>query len=189
MQKKRSGKAGLGVLLVTGIAFIIGSTVIGIVIKCPTQVQCFLLYTLIGVGMGGIFFNSAEQSTVSYKGLKFSFKIAGCIAVPILLYLINPIDRIKANGCNVPKDVAISTEPLQLSQDSLRKQKPEKMPQLSLDTPKVIKQDSFHPKPPAGNITLAKDKTEQCKGLTKKGTRCKHYTSNANGYCYQHQPG
>lgn len=30
-------------------------------------------------------------------------------------------------------------------------------------------------------------KTVQCKGLTKAGTRCKHKTSIANGYCYQHQ--
>lgn len=31
--------------------------------------------------------------------------------------------------------------------------------------------------------------TVQCKGLTKSGTRCKHMTRIANGYCYQHQPG
>ena len=30
--------------------------------------------------------------------------------------------------------------------------------------------------------------TTQCKGLTKAGTRCKHMTAIANGYCYQHQP-
>lgn len=30
--------------------------------------------------------------------------------------------------------------------------------------------------------------TVQCKGYTKAGTRCKHRTSIANGYCYQHQP-
>jgi hypothetical protein len=26
----------------------------------------------------------------------------------------------------------------------------------------------------------------RCKGLTKKGTRCKHRTKIANGYCFQH---
>lgn len=30
--------------------------------------------------------------------------------------------------------------------------------------------------------------TAQCLGTTKAGTRCKHRTSIANGYCYQHQP-
>lgn len=29
-------------------------------------------------------------------------------------------------------------------------------------------------------------KTTQCKGITKKGTRCQHMTTIANGYCYQH---
>src|SRR3954465_15920253 len=28
----------------------------------------------------------------------------------------------------------------------------------------------------------------QCMGTTKNGTRCKHMTRIANGYCYQHQP-
>jgi hypothetical protein len=31
--------------------------------------------------------------------------------------------------------------------------------------------------------------TVQCKGLTKSGSRCKHMTRIANGYCFQHQPG
>ncbi len=31
--------------------------------------------------------------------------------------------------------------------------------------------------------------TVQCKGKTKAGTRCKHMTKIANGYCFQHQPG
>lgn len=30
--------------------------------------------------------------------------------------------------------------------------------------------------------------TVQCLGSTKAGARCKHRTSIANGYCYQHQP-
>ena len=30
--------------------------------------------------------------------------------------------------------------------------------------------------------------TARCKGFTKAGHHCKHMTSIANGYCYQHQP-
>jgi len=30
--------------------------------------------------------------------------------------------------------------------------------------------------------------TVQCQGLTKRGTRCKHMTSIADGYCFQHRP-
>jgi hypothetical protein len=30
--------------------------------------------------------------------------------------------------------------------------------------------------------------TVQCKGRTKRGTRCQHRTSIGDGYCYQHRP-
>ncbi len=30
--------------------------------------------------------------------------------------------------------------------------------------------------------------TVQCKGQTQKGTRCRHMTRIANGYCFQHNP-
>jgi hypothetical protein len=157
MQKKKSVKASMSsdVLIVTGILFIIGSTVIGLVIKCPTQVQCLNVYTLIGVGMACIFLKSAEQSSVSYKSLKFSFKIAGCIAVPILLYLINPIDRIKANGCAQTNVTRLEHGPEGAKDENKEK---------------------------GQNISV------QCNGITKRGTRCKHYTYISNGYCSQHQP-
>ena len=41
----------------------------------------------------------------------------------------------------------------------------------------------YQQKKPKGEST-----TVQCKGLTKAGTRCKHKTSIANGYCFQHIP-
>jgi len=37
--------------------------------------------------------------------------------------------------------------------------------------------------------TSGEDKTVQCRGYTKKGTRCQHMTRIANGYCFQHNPG
>jgi hypothetical protein len=48
---------------------------------------------------------------------------------------------------------------------------------------------------PAGSYSTPQTKkpqgegtTVQCKGTTKVGTRCKHMTRIANGYCFQHQP-
>jgi len=38
------------------------------------------------------------------------------------------------------------------------------------------------------NTAQGQNQTVQCKGTTKKGTRCKHKTSIANGYCSQHNP-
>lgn len=43
-------------------------------------------------------------------------------------------------------------------------------------------------KMPPLNKTKGTNKTVQCNGQTKAGNRCKHMTSIANGYCYQHQP-
>lgn len=36
------------------------------------------------------------------------------------------------------------------------------------------------------NKSVGLSESMQCKGTTKKGTRCKHKTKIANGYCYQH---
>jgi len=41
---------------------------------------------------------------------------------------------------------------------------------------------------PPGNKAKGENQTVQCKGFTKNGTRCKHMTSIANGYCFQHNP-
>lgn len=38
------------------------------------------------------------------------------------------------------------------------------------------------------NQARGQSQTVQCKGTTKKGNRCKHMTSIANGYCFQHNP-
>jgi hypothetical protein len=48
--------------------------------------------------------------------------------------------------------------------------------------PQTLNTTNFYKKPQGQNVTA------QCLGTTKAGTRCKHRTSIANGYCYQHQP-
>ncbi len=50
--------------------------------------------------------------------------------------------------------------------------------------PVFVVSKSSETKKPAGEAR----NTVQCKGITKAGNRCKHNTSIANGYCYQHQP-
>ena len=40
----------------------------------------------------------------------------------------------------------------------------------------------------SSNNAHGQNTTVQCAGKTKKGTRCKHQTSIANGYCFQHNP-
>ncbi|WP_148380386.1 DUF5763 domain-containing protein [Bizionia gelidisalsuginis] len=38
----------------------------------------------------------------------------------------------------------------------------------------------------ASNKAVEQSESERCRGFTKKGSRCKHNTRIANGYCYQH---
>lgn len=40
----------------------------------------------------------------------------------------------------------------------------------------------------SSNTARGKSNTVQCKGKTASGNRCKHMTSIANGYCFQHNP-
>lgn len=49
--------------------------------------------------------------------------------------------------------------------------------------PTVQKSNNF-----VSKSTKGTSNTVQCKGKTKKSTRCKHRTSIGNGYCFQHNP-
>lgn len=40
---------------------------------------------------------------------------------------------------------------------------------------------------PVVHKARGQNNTTQCRGLTKAGSRCRHMTQIANGYCYQHQ--
>jgi Family of unknown function (DUF5763) len=42
---------------------------------------------------------------------------------------------------------------------------------------------------PVVHKAQGQDKGVQCRGLTKSGKRCRHFTKIGNGYCFQHQPG
>jgi methylphosphotriester-DNA--protein-cysteine methyltransferase len=60
--------------------------------------------------------------------------------------------------------------------------------ELGLEPCKICKPESVSSETPTKKAKGEAYTTVQCRGLTKAGTRCKHMTSIANGYCYQHQP-
>ena len=186
MQKKRPEVASIMpiVLLVTGIIFIVGAMTIGFLIECPTRFQCFLVYTVVGIGMAGIFLKSVGQTSFGYNGEKLSLRVVGCIAVPFLLYIINPIDRIKGNGCEPPVQQIVA-EPIPQAPVGLISKQPE------AEKPRKANGEVIKPRIPSKpkiDDTVIRKTTVQCNGLTKAGAQCKHYTHNINGYCNQHQP-
>lgn len=187
MRKKRPDVASIMpiVLLITGIVSMIGATLICILIKCPTADHRFLMYTFVGIGLPGIFLKSAGQTSVVYKSLKFSIRIVGCIAVTFLLYFVNPIDRIKGNGCEPPVQQMIAEPipqaPVGLISKQPEPEKPRKTTDGEINKPQI-------PSKPKIDDTVIRKTTVQCNGFTKAGAQCKHYTHNLNGYCNQHQP-
>jgi hypothetical protein len=58
---------------------------------------------------------------------------------------------------------------------------------LGLSPCKICNPPAIPASSPAGK-EKGEGTTVQCKGITKKGTRCKHMTRIANGYCFQHGP-
>ena len=53
---------------------------------------------------------------------------------------------------------------------------------------KICKPQNIYSGSPTPHKAQGENETVQCNGFTKAGNRCKHKTSIANGYCYQHQP-
>jgi len=58
---------------------------------------------------------------------------------------------------------------------------------LGLSPCKICKPEMTYSQPQT-NRPQGQNRTVQCKGITKAGNRCKHMTSIANGYCFQHNP-
>lgn len=60
--------------------------------------------------------------------------------------------------------------------------------ELGLQPCKICRPQNIYATSPTTNKAQGEGTTVQCSGTTKAGTRCKHMTRIANGYCFQHQP-
>ena len=60
--------------------------------------------------------------------------------------------------------------------------------ELGLEPCKICKPPAISSSNTSANKAQGQGATMQCRGTTKAGARCKHMTSIANGYCFQHQP-
>lgn len=59
--------------------------------------------------------------------------------------------------------------------------------ELGLQPCKICKPATL-PGAPSHKPASGEGTSNQCKGQTKAGSRCKHMTRIGNGFCYQHQP-
>jgi len=60
--------------------------------------------------------------------------------------------------------------------------------EMGLEACKICKPQNINASGSSTNKGQSQGTTVQCSGITKSGTRCRHMTRIANGYCFQHQP-
>jgi hypothetical protein len=108
--------------------------------------------------------------------LYYGSKTAALIQLLRLLLLQKADAKYHTANCHTVKNVS---EAITIS----------KARELGLQPCKICKPATVAPQNPvSSNPQGTGTETTQCSGLTKAGTRCKHMTRIANGYCFQHQP-
>lgn len=88
------------ILRLIGLVLIVLATTISLVLNCPTNIQLFIIYALMGIGLALIFPKSADKSTGKINMGNWGFTVAGGIVLPIALIIINPIQWWKQDNCN-----------------------------------------------------------------------------------------
>lgn len=84
---------------VAGVLFFILAVVFGLGIKCPSNVQLIIIYSLMGVGFGLLLAKSAKQTTAKFTIANIGVVLRGAVALPFILIIINPIGKWKEDEC------------------------------------------------------------------------------------------
>jgi hypothetical protein len=84
-----------------GILLIITATAIAIFIPCPNGVQCFTLYTLIGIGIALLLKKSAEKASAKFNIKNTAVVLSGGVTIPFILFFTNPIPPLKGDKCRI----------------------------------------------------------------------------------------
>lgn len=84
-----------------GLFFIIFASAITLFISCPSKAQYFIIYALIGVGIALLLAKSAEKAKADFKIWNMSVGLAGGVALPFLLFFVNPISNFKHDDCDL----------------------------------------------------------------------------------------
>lgn len=83
-----------------GSLFIILAVIISLFKKCPTNVQYFIVYALIGIGVALLLAKSAEKTIANVKVYNAAIAIGSGVALPFILFFTNPIASFKPDDCN-----------------------------------------------------------------------------------------
>ncbi len=106
-----------------GALFIILAVVITLVNTCLTNVQYFIIYALIGVGIALLLARSAAKSTANIKILNLGIVLGGAVVLPFVLFFTNPIGQFKPDRCNPKTSVTVFVHGKKGKQDMILRQK------------------------------------------------------------------
>jgi hypothetical protein len=106
-------------------------------------------------------------------------------AVILIMALSTIMIGLAAYQCGTHHQEPVPDQPLDFSDPQVKEMvgymlsapAPVVQNQQAITTPDTVQKPTTETKPT----------TTQCQGLTKAKARCKHQTTNKNGYCYQHQ--
>ena len=97
-------------------------TTIALAIRCPSNVQYFLIYTIIGVAIALFFIRSAGLSTLRFKFRGSGLALSGAIVLPFVLFFTNPVGRFKSDSCRLEQGITVFVHGKKGTQDIVLRQ-------------------------------------------------------------------
>lgn len=107
----------------TGALFIVGAVAIFFFYPCPSRVGQFLIYVLTGIGIALILLRRGDTGRMSVKFANTTILLSGGVALPFILFLVNPIDRFKQDNCQLKFGVTVFVHGKEGRQDLILRQK------------------------------------------------------------------
>ncbi len=86
---------------ITGVIFLALAAGITLKIQCPSSAQYLTLYTFFGVGLALLLPKDAEKASAKFTLKDASILLGGGVALPFILFVINPIDKFKSDRCSI----------------------------------------------------------------------------------------
>ena len=68
--------------------------------RCPTRIQVFSIYALIGVGIAVLLVKDSKEVTTSYKVRNLTVVLTGGVALPFLLFWTDPLSHFMPDDCH-----------------------------------------------------------------------------------------
>lgn len=88
------------ILKIIGLVFLLLSVGIALFIPCPTKIQYFIIYALVGMGIAMLFSSSSKSAKLTMDVKNISIFLGGGVVLPFILFFTNPIGSFKTDQCD-----------------------------------------------------------------------------------------